>query len=677
MWYEKNYRRHLCDMHIEDWSEEFLSKFSPEEYVKNLLDAKIQNAMLPFQTHVGLCYYPTKIGCIHNAFRKNEDLIKRTADLCRKNGIAVTGYYSLSFNTREHDRHPQWRMVMQDGKSMRERRDFSGNKMAFGSAQLSRYGWCCPNNIKYRGFVYKQIDEIFEYFNFDGLFFDMPFWKHTCYCSKCKDRWKNEIGGEMPLEPVEDNELHIKLLKKKYQWMGEWIQSVTDYVKRKNPNITVEHNFSQSIEDNSETACGEEVGMASDFVGGDLYGGIVNHSLACKFFKNITKNEPFEYMFSRCKPSLSMHTLSKSFDEIRTEVLLTAAHHGATMVIDAIDPVGTVDKRFYKLMGEVFEIQKKYEPYFCGKMREDVGLYYSIRSRFAANGIDYNNLACAKGAAASLIENNIPFGVVGNFRNYKDYKTLIIPALCDMESSFFDDIENYIKNGGNVYLSGADSKALIERLLNCKYKGVTEAVNVYIAPTAENEKLFLGFNEEYPFPFEGKAPIVECESDCEVLAYFKLPYTNPGETRFASIHSNPPGIPTAYPAVLRRSLGKGNIIWSGVALEAINMYEYKKIFTNLLGILTEDFSFSSNAPSNVEITVFDCEDGIIVNTIVLNEKAFADKVLPFEISVKSAISPKSVNKLPEGESIPFKYTDGCVKFSSDVLDIFDMYKIEF
>ena len=85
----------------------------------------------------------------------------------------------------------------------------------------------------------------------------------------------------------------------------------------------------------------------------------------------------------------------------------------------------------------------------------------------------------------------------------------------------------------------------------------------------------------------------------------------------------------------------------------------------------------SDAPSNVEITVFDCEDGIIVNTIVLNEKTFADKVLPFEISVKSDVSPRSVNKLSDKASVPFEYEDGYVKFSSCVLDIFDMYKIEF
>ena len=35
-WYQNDYRRYLCDMHIADWDESFLSQFSAEEYFQNL-----------------------------------------------------------------------------------------------------------------------------------------------------------------------------------------------------------------------------------------------------------------------------------------------------------------------------------------------------------------------------------------------------------------------------------------------------------------------------------------------------------------------------------------------------------------------------------------------------------------------------------------------------------------
>ena len=142
MWYKNCYRRHLCDMHIADWDDRFLSEFSPEEYVANLERAKIKSAMIYFQSHVGLCYYPTESGQMHRALIGKEDMVRRVVELCHEKGIAVTGYYSLLYNTVEHDRHPEWRLLRQNGISHRASKT-DGNGENFRG---SRYGLCCPNN---------------------------------------------------------------------------------------------------------------------------------------------------------------------------------------------------------------------------------------------------------------------------------------------------------------------------------------------------------------------------------------------------------------------------------------------------------------------------------------------------------------------------------------------------
>lgn len=129
MWYSNLYRRHLCDMHIDDWNPEFLSLFSPEEYVKNLTRAHINYAMLYFQSHAGLCYYPTKVGQMHRGLIGRESLMRDTLELCHSNNIKVIGYYSLQYNTREHDRHPQWRIVNPDGQSMRASNQSAGGAL--------------------------------------------------------------------------------------------------------------------------------------------------------------------------------------------------------------------------------------------------------------------------------------------------------------------------------------------------------------------------------------------------------------------------------------------------------------------------------------------------------------------------------------------------------------------
>ena len=214
MWYKTSFRRHLCDMHIDDWNEEFLSEFSPEEYVENLETAKIQNAMLYFQSHVGLCYFPTKSGKMHRGFIGKEDAMQRLERLCHKEGISVTGYYSLIYNNVEHDRHPEWRMVDENGCSKRETGYGTSNDFA-GTNSVHRYGFCCPNNMEYRSFLEKQIKEMNEFFEVDGMFYDMLFWPHMCYCDSCKKRWADEVGGEIPKEQNWNDEMWLLHMRKR------------------------------------------------------------------------------------------------------------------------------------------------------------------------------------------------------------------------------------------------------------------------------------------------------------------------------------------------------------------------------------------------------------------------------------------------------------------------------
>lgn len=680
MWYQNNYRRHLCDMHIDDWNDAFLSCFSPNEYVKNLKTAKIENAMLYFQSHVGLCYYPTESGVMHRALLGREDVMRQTERLCHQNGMAVTGYYSLNYNTAEHDRHPEWRMLQANGKSRRENEDGSAGDsgLAFASKQLVRYGFCCPNNLEYRNFVYRQIEEMLSYFDVEGMFFDMPFLPHTCYCENCRARWQSETGREFPqTDPEVGSDDHLLLMSKKYEWMGEWIQAVTDCVKKINPSLSVEHNFASAIASNSDNGCGVEVNEACDFVGGDLYGGILNHSLACKFYQNITKNAPFDYMFSRCKPSLRSHTLTKSEDEMLAEILLTTAHHGATMVIDAIDPIGTMDERVYERIGRVFGVEETYEPYLCGKMLEDIGLYYGVKSRFGASKLGFDSKDGCIGASHSLIASHIPFGVTGSFHSLDSYQLLIAPMISDQEDDS-ERILDYVQKGGALYLSGAKSKRLLQALIGGTIEGYTAEKQVYIAPSIDSKQLFGEFNTNYPLPFDTSAPLWKSVENGDILATITLPYTSPLESRFASIHSDPPGISTAYPAIMEGSYGKGRFIWSALPIEVIDMEEYRSIFLSCLRRLHKAYkpSFYTDAPEDVEITVYEDTDCFYVNAIHLDKRTKMKTVSPFSVSLRCKSTPANVLHLPHKKGILFEYNGEYVRFTTEPMHVFAMYRIQ-
>ena len=662
MFYSDLYRRHLLDMHIEDWHSDFLKDFSPETYVENLKTAGINYAMIYLQSHAGLCYWPTRSGVMHRRFETAPNLIKRVVELCRESDIRVCGYYSLIYNTREHDRHPEWQMKQQNGFSRREDKSaLDQQSLTFTDAKAGRYGLCCPNNPDYRSFVYTQVDEMLDFFELDALFFDMPFWPHTCHCDHCKAAYGKPFPAEK--DPA--------LLEFKAQKMGEFVQSITDYIKARRPDLPIEYNCAQLIAGYSRCGCAEGVLNACDYAGGDLYGDLYNHSFACKFYKNATRNQPFEQMFSRCKPALSNHTLTKTLDEMKTAVASTMAHHGATLVIDAIDPIGTMDGRVYQQFGQVFDFQKPYEPHFKGEMIEEIGLYYGIQSRRTtrtANAV----IACAN-TTKTLAQAHIPFGVTGNFHSL-NYKIIAAPVLSALEEGDNERLIRYVAEGGTLYLSGCGNAKLVEALTGNRLISETEHEKLYLAPAEGREALFGDFNAAYPLPLDGKTPLVQPQ-DAEILATLTLPYTKPSELRFASIHSNPPGIATDYPAVTANRYGKGMVIWSAAPLEMMPYTEYRQIFLNLLHLnAAPDYFFTTDAPRNVELTAFRTENGITLNAVVMDEGSISAPAAPFTVCIKGEAT--AVRLLPAGESVPFTVQNGYTRFTTRTLHIFDMYEIK-
>ena len=479
-WYQEKLRRTLIDMHIDDWNDSFLSEFSPETYFESLQLAHVNAPMIYVNSHVGLCYWPTQTGQMHRSFIGREDSMKRLFDLCHQSDMAVIAYYSLIYNNWAYEKHPDWRMRTFDGHGSRD----DGN----------RYGLCCPNNESYRAFTREQIKEFSDYFDFEGIFLDMTFWPMVCYCDQCQARWKREVGGAMP-EIIDWNDPNWFLFQQKRQeWLGEYAQDMTKEIKKYKPNCSVEHQYSTALH-NWRWGVNENISIASDYAGGDLYGGIAEQSFACKLYYNLTQNQPFEYMTSRCYPALNEHTSTKSIDLITLSVLLTQFHHGASLLIDAIDPIGTHDKRVYEKMGEVFEICEKIDPHVKhGKMAFDVAIYFNLNGkmdaeaapvhidRYKINIHDMPHLQSSLGAAKILRENKVPFTVLNNWKHEQldQAQVLILSDVPFMSEQEIDHVRNYIAQGGCAYMSGHSCLSLVEEIFKISVGDLT----------AENRDLF-------------------------------------------------------------------------------------------------------------------------------------------------------------------------------------------
>ena len=122
----------------------------------------------------------------------------------------------------------------------------------------------------------------------------------------------------------------------------------------------------------------------------------------------------------------------------------------------------------------------------------------------------------------------------------------------------------------------------------------------------------------------------------------------------------------------------GVVVWSAAPLEAVEFYEYREIFTNLLNLLLPSYkpAFRCDGAEHIELTLFEHNGYKTLNLVNLDEKAIMEKMPPFKVSVALPSRPKKITLIPSGKKIPFKYSNGYAEWTADDFRIFNMFKIE-
>ncbi len=677
-WYEHAYRRAVIDMHIPDWDDAFLSEFDPDEYVEMLRVSRAQSIVCYCQSHVGLFNFPTQVGRQHRAW-KGRNVLGEVIDKCHANGIAVQLYTSLIFDRWAGDEHPEWRMRTWDDKI---------------HGLGDRHAVLCINS-PYREYVRSFVTEICANFDFEGIRFDMTFWPWLCFCPHCTQRFADEVGGEIPRTIDWLDPQWVAFQRSRERWLLEFAALATGTVRQHKPRATVEHQ-SSTYSLNWMFGVTAPLAQQNDFLQGDFYGDQLQGSFVRKLLGRLSPNQPFGYETS-FSVSLQNHTAMKSEALLEAKASAAIADSAAFIFIDAIDPIGTINRRAHQRMGKIFDRLMPFYEHLGGERIGDIAIFFSPESKFdmAGNGTHVRSpnthdahTESSMQAAARLISHQLPLGVVTkeSLSHLSDLKVLILSNVNMMDQEECAAIRQWVRNGGKLLATGGSS--LVDKqgrqqdnFMLADVFGVSlvkadwSPRRHYISPTASGQQFFAEYDAKYPAFCEGYGFEVRAHEGVEVLATTTLPWPRDDSSRFSSIHSDPPWKPTDLPEIVSHRFGAGHVIYGSSLIE--NLDTLRETYIRLLHYLEDTYRFEATAPSSVEVTMFHQPDRQRYTVSLVN---FQDPLpnIPIdgiEVRIRIPETVKQVTQLPGEQEIRFTKRADEVVFRSPRLETLAMFAV--
>ncbi|MDD3155608.1 MAG: beta-galactosidase trimerization domain-containing protein [Victivallaceae bacterium] len=656
-WMQKCYSRLLIDNHITDQRPEYMSHFSPEEYVAMVALSGVESAMVYACDHNGNCYYPAKVGHRHGNMPPGRDFFGEVVGLLRRRKIVPVAYYSLVYHNDAARRFPQDRALTVCGKPV-----------------PGRYLHCCPNAPEAIDFCREQLSEILTY-DIDGIFLDMTFWPTVCCCPHCRRQYREQTGREIPTVIDWNDPKWVSFQRFREESLVRLARTMTDFIHATKPGCTVTHQFSPVLHG---WFLGQSSGiaLASDYASGDFYGDKLQQRFALKVFDAYSTQKPFEYMTSRCE-SLRDHTSGKSPETLFIHALTTLAHGGAYFFIDAINPDGTLEEKFYRSLHRINEklsafrtTIEQHRPQLYG----EVGLYFSMTSCIdpGQNNRTLEELD-AKGANMDLRTNpvrdeamaigeilsgmHIAYRVLTDqTSDWRDLKAVIVPNAAYLRKAECERIRLFARQGGTViataFTSRFDQNGIAQEnfglsdLFGIDYAGTGDVVN------------YLAWNGEYYFN-DTASPLAHAHDDCGVLGRVSFPFDPANDPEhYASIHSNPPGPTTEYAGLTEHAYGKGRGIWLYSSLLQLRQASQRGMGITLFEKYLPRF-LETDLPFGTEVTLLrSTTNPDVVLLCAVNAQAELPNLPVFDRKIEwesANFTVRAVTRASDGEAVPFTF----------------------
>ena len=642
------FRQVHLDFHTSEHIPDVGSEFDADAFGDMLDEARVNWITLFAKCHHGMSYYPTRAATVHPSLKF--DLLGEQIEACRRRGIVTPAYLSVRVDEHHAKIHHDWIGHLKDGTYWKW-----GGPLA--------PGWYnhCMNNPAYVAELEAQAVELLEWYDVEGLFFDMCYCPDPgCYCPRCYDSMKRR---GLDFLSDEDHRRHEFLVTREYT------QRLARTIRKVKKNATIFFNGRMRPGIGQELDVFTHIEIEALPTGGWGYAFFPIHA---RYGRVLPR--PITGVTARFHKSWADFGGLKTADQMLFETGTILAAGAVMNVGDQCHPRGVLDQGAYEVIGTAFKHVEKCEPWCAGaKAAAEIGvMMLPGDAEQAGKAVGAGHMAglqeSVDGAGRMLLELKQQFNLIYPDTDLADYKVVILPDRGVVDARLEKALKRFIAKGGAVIASHQAS--LQEGAFRCpglpvRHVGENPSKPCYLDL---GETLGQGWPSS-KYVFYVASTFVRPAAGAVALGELVSSYFNRTHDRFCSHNQTPYDKGTGHPL----AVVKGRVAY--IAAEVFKAYRehayslYKSVVARVLEQVLPEPLVRTNAPSAMEISVHRQArpQRLVVHLVNFQPQRrhiqveWIEELYPVRdiaLAVRTGKAPKSVTLVPSGEALPFTMADG-------------------
>ena len=441
-WLTESKARIFFDMHLPSWRDKGIAeRFDPRAVADSFAEAGADSAVLFAKCQYGNFYTAIHGEHLHPGLG-GRDLMEETASLLGERGIRTLAYYSVSWDERMADEHPEWLAVN-----------------AAGERGKGPYRWrtLCINGA-YADLVEKHLLHIAQK-SIHGIWLDMTIvGEGNCYCPRCREAFRARFHRELPARPAEPGwaealSFRADLVEALYARLRAALRAAA-------PHLVFTNNYWGYPWSSAEMGSRAVGATASvDFLTGEAYSdwtGIRSTSLLPTFLRSVAAGRPFEALIGTGVNTWDYTRKPAAY--LSYEAFASFAHGATVTVDDQPFADGSFDRALYATtLKDVFHAMAAARETVAGVPARYVGIYHSQRAKDRATD-QRDFVRDVSGSFRFFHDLRLPvdfvFDEAGALPGPAEVPLLVVPGVMHLSADEWGRLSRYMTDGGLVLAAG-------------------------------------------------------------------------------------------------------------------------------------------------------------------------------------------------------------------------------